>query len=92
MPLLAALAEWMSLLLAPLAAEAVGFKVHGMCSHLEISGCGIAPGVSPGPAWALVGVLVGVVVRGWDTGDEGGSVGGGWDGGVGWEWGAEGAV
>ncbi len=78
-PLLAALAEWMSLLLAPLAAEAVGFKVHGMCSHLEISGCGIAPGVSPGPAWALVGVLaglvvvvvgvlLGVVVWGWDTG------------------------
>ncbi len=43
-PLLAALAEWMSLLLAPLAAEAVGFKVHGMYSHLEIWGVGLRRG------------------------------------------------
>ena len=63
--------------LAPLAAEAVGYKLHGRCKHLEATGCGIAFGVSPGPASALVGVLaamvvlvavVGVLLARWETG------------------------
>ena len=76
-PLVACLGAWLSALLAPLAAEAVGFKVHGTCSHLDIKGCGISPGVSPGPANALVallGVLLGLVavllllLGRWETG------------------------
>ncbi len=76
-PLVACLGAWLSALLAPLAAEAVGFKVHGTCSHLDIKGCGISPGVSPGPANALVallGVLLGLLavllllLGRWETG------------------------
>ena len=76
-PLVACLGAWLSALLAPLAAEAVGFKVHGTCSHLDIKGCGISPGVSPGPANALVallGVLLGLMavllllLGRWETG------------------------
>ena len=76
-PLLASLAAWLSTLLAPLAAEAVGFKVHGSCTHLDIAGCGITPGVSPGPTNALVALLaamlvlliaLAVMLRRWETG------------------------
>lgn len=76
-PLLASLGAWLSTLLAPLAAEAIGFKVHGLCTHLDIAGCGITPGVSSGPANALVAVLVAMLVllvatafmlRRWETG------------------------
>ncbi|KAK3370609.1 hypothetical protein B0H63DRAFT_403175 [Podospora didyma] len=68
---------WLSWLLAPLAAEAVGIKVHGTCSHLSITGCGIQIGVSPQPAYALVGVLGAMMLllvilvfllRRWETG------------------------
>ena len=63
--------------LAPLAAEAVGYKLHGTCTHLSVTGCGIALGVAPGPAYALAAMLavmaalvavVGVMVTRWETG------------------------
>ena len=63
--------------LAPLAAEAVGFKLHGTCTHLSVAGCGIALGVAPGPAYALAAMLAvmaalvavaGVMVTRWETG------------------------
>ncbi|KAK4447973.1 hypothetical protein QBC34DRAFT_408614 [Podospora aff. communis PSN243] len=62
LPLLASLCAWLSALLAPLAAEAIGFKIHGSCTHLNIAGCGITPGVSPGPAYALVALLATMLV------------------------------
>ena len=76
-PLLASLGAWLSALLAPLAAEAIGFKLHGTCTHLTIDGCGISPGVSPGPARALVALLAVLLtllaallllLRRWETG------------------------
>ena len=76
-PFLASLLLWLSWLVTPLAAEAIGFKVHGVCSHLSISGCAVAFGVSPWPAHALIAVLVtmlvllvalAVLLRRWDTG------------------------
>jgi len=72
-PLLAGLGAWLSSLLAPLAAEAVGFKVHGVYTHLDIHGWGIAPG----PARALAALLVALLLllaafalalRRWETG------------------------
>ncbi|KAK4442124.1 hypothetical protein QBC34DRAFT_313768 [Podospora aff. communis PSN243] len=68
---------WLSWLLAPLAAESIGIKVHGVCSHLSISGCAIAVGVSPEPAHALAAVMAVMVallvlllalLHNWDTG------------------------
>ncbi|KAK0644615.1 hypothetical protein B0T16DRAFT_417988 [Cercophora newfieldiana] len=76
-PLLTDLGAWLSSLLAPLAAEAIGFKVHGICTHLNIAGCGITPGVSPAPATALLVLLVALMMllvgltlllRRWETG------------------------
>ncbi|KAK0654841.1 hypothetical protein B0T16DRAFT_450599 [Cercophora newfieldiana] len=76
-PFLASLLMWLSWLLAPLAVEAVGFKVHGACSHLSISGCALALGVSPWPTRALIAVLaimlvilvaLAVLLHRWDTG------------------------
>ncbi|KAK1752233.1 hypothetical protein QBC47DRAFT_463559 [Echria macrotheca] len=76
-PLVASLIMWLSWLTAPLAAEAVGLKIHGVCSHLSIAGCTLAVGVSPWPARALLAVLgamlvllvvLAVLLRRWDTG------------------------
>ena len=76
-PFVTTLLVWLSWLLAPLAAEAIGVKVHGTCSHLSISGCAIAVGVSPEPARALIAVmaimvgllvLLAVLLYNWDTG------------------------
>ncbi|KAK5657249.1 hypothetical protein OQA88_3308 [Cercophora sp. LCS_1] len=67
----------LSWLMAPLAAEAIGVKVHGVCSHLSISGCAIAVGVSPWPARILIAVMVimlllmialATCLHRWDTG------------------------
>ncbi|KAK0740018.1 hypothetical protein B0T18DRAFT_490804 [Schizothecium vesticola] len=57
-PFLTTLLTCLSWLMAPLAAEAIGLKVHGTCSHLSISGCAVAVGVSPLPAHALIAVMV----------------------------------
>jgi hypothetical protein len=76
-PFVTTLLVWLSWLLAPLAAEAIGVKLHGTCSHLSISGCAIAVGVSPEPARALIAVmaimvgllvLLAVLLYQWDTG------------------------
>lgn len=76
-PLIASLGAWLSALLAPLAAEAIGFKIHGSCIHLNIAGCGVTPGVSPAPTNALVALLAAMLVllittafllRRWETG------------------------
>jgi len=76
-PFLAGLLMWLSWLMAPLATEAIGFKVHGVCSHLSISGCALALGVSPWPTRALIAVMVIMLVllvilaallHRWDTG------------------------
>ncbi|KAK4445337.1 hypothetical protein QBC34DRAFT_472580 [Podospora aff. communis PSN243] len=76
-PFLASLLMWLSWLMAPLAAEAIGFKVHGTCSHLSISGCALALGVSPAPARALTAVMLimlallvvlAVLLHRWETG------------------------
>jgi len=77
LPLLTDVGTWLSSLLAPMAAEAIGFKVHGICTHLNISGCGITPGISLLPMTvllvlvvALMMLLVGLMLllRRWETG------------------------
>ena len=77
LPFLASLLMWLSWLVAPLASEAIGFKVHGVCSHLSISGCTLAIGVSPWPVRALIAVMsimlvllamLAILLRRWDTG------------------------
>lgn len=76
-PFLTTLLMCLSWLMAPLAAEAIGLKVHGTCSHLSISGCAVAVGVSPLPAHALIAVMaimlallapLTVLLHRWDTG------------------------
>ncbi|KAK3300573.1 uncharacterized protein B0H64DRAFT_437732 [Chaetomium fimeti] len=79
-PLLTTLAVALASLAAPLAAEAVGLKLHGACwANTASAGCAPALGVSVAPAYVLVGVLVVVVglvgvvgwvvvVGGWVTG------------------------
>jgi hypothetical protein len=68
---------WLSRLMAPLAAEAIGMKIHGTCSHLVFSGCGMDLGVSTTPASALIAlmavmlmllIILAVLLRSWDTG------------------------
>lgn len=56
-PLLTTTLVALSSLLAPLASEALGLKLHGSCSVTNESGCAGALGVSPAPAYALVGLL-----------------------------------
>lgn len=61
-PFLTTLAVALASLSAPLAAEAVGLKLHGACwANTASAGCGPALGVSVAPAYVLVGVLVVVV-------------------------------
>ncbi|KAK1834625.1 hypothetical protein QBC39DRAFT_431645 [Podospora conica] len=76
-PFLTTLLMCLSWLMAPLAAEAIGLKVHGTCSHLSISGCAVAVGVSPLPAHALIAVMaimlallipLTFLLHRWDTG------------------------
>ena len=76
-PFLTTLLMCLSWLMAPLAAEAIGLKVHGTCSHLSISGCAVAVGVSPLPARALIAVMaimltllvpLTLLLHRWDTG------------------------
>jgi hypothetical protein len=60
-------------LMVPLATEAVGMKLHGVCwVNTASAGCGPALGVSKGVAYGLVGVMVAVVgvlgVVGWLVG------------------------
>lgn len=76
-PLITTSLVWLSWLVAPLASEAIGFKVHGECDHLSIAGCGIAFGVSPAPAKALIAVMAAmllllavltIMLHRWETG------------------------
>lgn len=46
-----------SSLTVPLAAEALGLKIHGRCTEESIQGCALDLGVSPGPAHALLALL-----------------------------------
>ncbi|KAL0944857.1 uncharacterized protein CTRU02_202744 [Colletotrichum truncatum] len=66
-----------SSLLAPLATEAIGMKLHGKCKITAIEGCGIQLGVSTMSAHALVALLAFIIVlllvllyflRNWETG------------------------
>ncbi|KAH6853963.1 hypothetical protein B0I37DRAFT_394700 [Chaetomium sp. MPI-CAGE-AT-0009] len=77
-PFLTTLAVACASLAAPLAAEAIGLKLHGACwANTASARCAPALGVSVAPAYALVGVLVvavvlvavvGAVVGRWVTG------------------------
>lgn len=66
-----------SSLLAPLATEAIGMKLHGTCKITAIEGCGIQLGVSPVSSYALVALIAFIIVlllvllfflRTWETG------------------------
>ncbi|KAF4930746.1 hypothetical protein CGCVW01_v000880 [Colletotrichum viniferum] len=66
-----------SSLLAPLATEAIGMKLHGTCKITAIEGCGIQLGVSPVSSYALVALIAFIVflllvllffLRTWETG------------------------
>lgn len=61
-PLVTSLILWSSSLTVPLAAEALGLKIHGRCQADSIKGCALDLGVSPGPTRALIAVLALIVV------------------------------
>lgn len=61
-PFVTSLILWTSSLTVPLAAEALGLKIHGRCHADSIKGCALDLGVSPGPTRALLAVLALVVV------------------------------
>ncbi|KXH45929.1 hypothetical protein CSAL01_09157 [Colletotrichum salicis] len=76
-PFITTLMVWSSSLLAPLATEAIGMKLHGKCKITAIDGCGIQLGVSPKSAYILIALLVFIValllvllylLRSWKTG------------------------
>ncbi|WYZ44869.1 hypothetical protein EsH8_VIII_000185 [Colletotrichum jinshuiense] len=76
-PFITTLVVWSSSLLAPLATEAIGMKLHGKCRITAIDGCGIQLGVSTVSAHALVALLAFIIVlllvllfflRNWETG------------------------
>lgn len=62
-PALSTAAVGCASLAAPLAAEAVGLKLHGECwANTASPGCGPALGVSPAPARALAALLAAVAI------------------------------
>lgn len=61
-PLVTSLILWSSSLTVPLAAEALGLKIHGRCRADSIKGCALDLSVSPGPTRALLAVLALIVV------------------------------
>ncbi|CAK7208420.1 hypothetical protein SBRCBS47491_000086 [Sporothrix bragantina] len=76
-PLLTTTLVALSSLMAPLATEALGIKLHGSCSVTDVSGCAGSLGVYVAPAFVLVGLLIlmlGLLVallillRNWRTG------------------------
>ncbi|KAK7450873.1 hypothetical protein CaCOL14_007237 [Colletotrichum acutatum] len=76
-PFITTLIVWSSSLLAPLATEAIGMKLHGKCKITAIDGCGIQLGVSPKSAYILIALLILIValllvllylLRSWKTG------------------------
>ncbi|KAK1480903.1 hypothetical protein CTAM01_14188 [Colletotrichum tamarilloi] len=76
-PFITTLMVWSSSLLAPLATEAIGMKLHGKCKITAIDGCGIQLGVSPKSSYILIALLVLIValllvllylLRSWKTG------------------------
>ncbi|KAK1673557.1 hypothetical protein BDP55DRAFT_556074 [Colletotrichum godetiae] len=76
-PFITTLMVWSSSLLAPLATEAIGMKLHGKCKINAIDGCGIQLGVSPKSAYILIALLIFIVallllllylLRSWKTG------------------------
>lgn len=78
LPFLTALIFWLSGLVTPLSAEAIGLKIYGRCSKGAIDGCALELGVSNQAAYALIGVLgvlvalliftLSVISRHWRTG------------------------
>ncbi|OHF03011.1 hypothetical protein CORC01_01769 [Colletotrichum orchidophilum] len=76
-PFITTLMVWSSSLLAPLATEAIGMKLHGKCKITAIEGCGIQLGVSTTAAYVLIALLIFIVIlllvllyllRNWKTG------------------------
>ncbi|KAF6788432.1 hypothetical protein CSOJ01_15027 [Colletotrichum sojae] len=61
-PFITTLMIWCSSMLAPLATEAIGMKLHGTCKITAIEGCGIQLGVSTMSAHALVALLALIIV------------------------------
>jgi len=78
LPFLTALIFWLSGLVTPLSAEAIGLKIYGRCSKGAIDGCALELGVSNQAAYALIGLLgvlvvlliftLSVISRHWRTG------------------------
>jgi hypothetical protein len=56
-PMITTLLLVLSWTMAPLSAEAIGFKMHGTCTHLSITGCSASLGVSPQPTRFLIAVM-----------------------------------
>ncbi|CAJ0550643.1 Ff.00g105730.m01.CDS01 [Fusarium sp. VM40] len=56
-PFITMLIVWFSALLAPIASEAVGFKMHGQCKINAYEGCAPALGVSPLSSRILLAIL-----------------------------------
>jgi fluoride exporter len=56
-PFITTMLVWGSALMAPLATEALGLKLHGHCHIAAIGGCAVAIGVSPAPTHALVALI-----------------------------------
>ncbi|SPO04820.1 uncharacterized protein DNG_07505 [Cephalotrichum gorgonifer] len=61
-PLITSAILLFSSLMVPLAAEALGLKIHGHCRFDHIQGCALDLGVSPGPTHALMAILALIVV------------------------------
>jgi hypothetical protein len=56
-PFITMLIVWFSALLAPIASEAIGFKMHGQCKINAYEGCAPALGVSPLSSRILLAIL-----------------------------------
>lgn len=56
-PFITMLIAWVSALLAPIAVEAIGFKMHGQCKINAFEGCAPALGVSPLSSRILLALL-----------------------------------
>jgi len=56
-PFITTLMVLSSSLMAPLATEALGLKVHGSCTLESTDGCALALGISIAPTFALIGVI-----------------------------------
>ncbi|PCD28052.1 hypothetical protein FGRA07_03191 [Fusarium graminearum] len=60
-PFITMVIAWLSALLAPIAVEAIGFKMHGQCKINAFEGCAPALGVSPLSSRILL-ALIGLII------------------------------